>query len=101
MTETNAPCFTNPYDPAKRKIGSPGTAWGNEAKVIDPTTGKEQPRGTPGELMLRGDNVMTGLLQGSEKHRQNAGARRLAAQRRPRAIWTRTVLSLSPAASRN
>ena len=31
MTETNAPCFTNPIDPAKRKIGSPGTAFGNEA----------------------------------------------------------------------
>ena len=59
MTETNAPCFTNPYDRAKRKIGSPGKAFGNEAKVIDPATGAEQPRGTPGELMLRGDNVMT------------------------------------------
>ena len=66
MTETNAPCFTNPYDPAKRKIGSPGTAWGNEAKVIDPATGREQPRGTPGELMLRGDNVMTAYYKDPE-----------------------------------
>ena len=52
MTETNAPCFTNPYDPKKRKVGSPGTAYGNEAKVIDPNAGAEQPRGTPGELMV-------------------------------------------------
>ncbi len=63
MTETNAPCFTNPYDPKKRKIGSPGTAYGNEAKVIDPNSGREQPRGTPGELMVRGDNVMTGYYK--------------------------------------
>jgi long-chain acyl-CoA synthetase len=66
MTETNAPCFTNPYDPKKRKIGSPGTAYGNEAKVIDPNTGKEQSRGMPGELMLRGDNVMTGYYKDPE-----------------------------------
>jgi acyl-CoA synthetase (AMP-forming)/AMP-acid ligase II len=58
MTETNAPCFTNPLDPAKRKLGSPGTAFGNEAKVIDLETGKTQPPGVPGEIMVRGDNVM-------------------------------------------
>jgi long-chain acyl-CoA synthetase len=58
MTETNAPCFTNPYDPKKRKIGSPGPAYGNEAKVIDPQTGADLPPDTPGEVMIRGDNVM-------------------------------------------
>jgi long-chain acyl-CoA synthetase len=58
MTETNAPCFTNPYDPTKRKIGSPGPAYGNEAKVIDPQTGADLPPDTPGEVMIRGDNVM-------------------------------------------
>ena len=58
MTETNAPCFTNPYEQAKRKIGSPGTAYGNEAKIIDPKTGADLPPNAPGEVMIRGDNVM-------------------------------------------
>ncbi len=59
MTETNAPCFTNPLDPAQRKIGSPGPAYGNEAKIIEPATGKTLPPGVAGEIMVRGDNVMT------------------------------------------
>jgi len=59
LTETNAPCFTNPLDPAKRKIGSPGPAYGNEAKIIDPASGRTLPPGAAGEIMVRGDNVMT------------------------------------------
>jgi acyl-CoA synthetase (AMP-forming)/AMP-acid ligase II len=66
MTETNAPCFTNPLNPKQRKIGSPGRAFGNEAKVIEPATGREQARGMPGELMIRGDNVMTAYYKDPE-----------------------------------
>jgi long-chain acyl-CoA synthetase len=58
MTETNAPCFTNPYDPKRRKIGSPGQAFGNEAKIVDPRTGTDQPPHLTGEIMVRGENVM-------------------------------------------
>jgi acyl-CoA synthetase (AMP-forming)/AMP-acid ligase II len=58
MTETNAPCFSNPYESARRKIGSPGRAYGNEAKIIDAHTGAAQPPGSEGEIMLRGDNLM-------------------------------------------
>ena len=58
MTETNAPCFTNPYEEEKRKVGSPGRAYGNEAAVIDTATGATQPPGVPGEIMVRGENLM-------------------------------------------
>ena len=58
MTETNSPCFTNPYDPARSKVGSPGQAFGNEAKVIDVANGATQPPNVPGEIMVRGENVM-------------------------------------------
>jgi long-chain acyl-CoA synthetase len=58
MTETNAPCFTNPYERARRRIGSPGQAFGNEAKIVDSASGADQPSGIPGEIMVRGENVM-------------------------------------------
>ncbi|MGE5088572.1 MAG: AMP-binding protein [Candidatus Levyibacteriota bacterium] len=58
LTETAAPVFTNPLDPAKRKIGSPGQAFGNEAKVVDPASGRDLPDGEAGEIMIRGANVM-------------------------------------------
>jgi len=57
LTETAAPVFSNPLDPAGRKYGSPGRAVGNEARIVD-KTGREVPRGTSGEIMIRGDNVM-------------------------------------------
>ncbi len=69
LTETAAPVFSNPMDPAKRKYGSPGPAVGNTAKIIDPT-GKELPRGEQGEIMIRGDNVMKGYYKAPEKTRE-------------------------------
>lgn len=65
MTETCAPCFTNPLDPAARKIGSPGQSFGNEAKVVD-LEGRDVPDGTPGELLVRGENVTRGYLKNEE-----------------------------------
>ena len=57
LTETAAPVFSNPLDPSRRKYGSPGQAVGNIAKIID-QAGREVPRGTQGEIMIKGDNVM-------------------------------------------
>jgi long-chain acyl-CoA synthetase len=58
LTETAAPCFSNPLEPARRKVGSPGPAYGNAAKIID-ASGAAAPAGTVGEIMVRGANVMS------------------------------------------
>ncbi|MGB1009872.1 MAG: AMP-binding protein [Thiolinea sp.] len=57
LTETAAQILANPLPPGQIKYGSPGIAYGNEAKIID-EQGNECPRGVSGELMIRGDNVM-------------------------------------------
>jgi long-chain acyl-CoA synthetase len=62
LTETNAPAFTNPLDPALRRIGSPGRAYGNEAKIVD-AEGRTLPPNAPGEILIRGDNVMKGYYK--------------------------------------
>ncbi|HET7635246.1 MAG TPA: AMP-binding protein [Burkholderiales bacterium] len=66
MTECAAPCFTNPYDRERRKIGSPGTAFGNVAKIINPDTGETLPPHARGEIMIRGENVMNGYYKNPE-----------------------------------
>lgn len=65
LTETAAPVFSNPLDPAKRKYGSPGMAFGNEAKVIDANGNTLAPY-QQGEIMVRGDNVMHGYYKAPE-----------------------------------
>jgi long-chain acyl-CoA synthetase len=63
LTETAAPVFSNPLDPAKRKYGSAGIAFGNEAKIVDTRTGATLPPLQQGEIMIRGDNVMKGYYK--------------------------------------
>lgn len=68
LTETAAPSFSNPMDPAKRKLGSVGRASGCEARVIDAQL-SEVPDGTTGELAIRGPNVMLGYYKNDEATR--------------------------------
>lgn len=66
MTETAAPVFSNPYDSAKRRIGSVGLPSGGEAKVID-REGRECAAGEPGEIVLRGEQIMQGYYKRPEE----------------------------------
>jgi acyl-CoA synthetase (AMP-forming)/AMP-acid ligase II len=50
---------SNPLPPAPRKPGSVGIAAGPEVAIMD-TEGKLLPRGTIGEIVIRGPNVTAG-----------------------------------------
>ncbi len=62
LTETVAPSFSNPLEPAMRKIGSVGRASGGEARIVDKAM---QPvaDGATGELAIRGPHVMRGYYK--------------------------------------
>lgn len=65
LTETAAQILANPMPPARPKYGSPGIAFGNEAKILN-EDGHECPRGVSGELMIRGANVTKGYFKNPE-----------------------------------
>jgi len=69
ITETAAPLLSNPLDPAQHKIGSPGIAYGNEARVAD-AEGKVAAVGEESEIQVRGRNVMRGYLKNPEATRE-------------------------------
>ena len=56
LTETAAQILSNPLH-GKRKIGSPGIAFGNEV-IIGDDHQNEVPCGSEGEVLVRGQNVM-------------------------------------------
>jgi acyl-CoA synthetase (AMP-forming)/AMP-acid ligase II len=62
LTETVAPSFSNPLDPARRKLGSVGRASGCEARVIDAAL-ESVADGVTGEIAIRGPNVMRGYYK--------------------------------------
>ena len=58
MTETCLYASSNPLPPLPRKIGSVGIAVGSEVAILD-EEGSFLPAGRPGEIALRGANVIT------------------------------------------
>ena len=67
MTESASIVFCNPQDAAKRKYGTPGLPCGVRAKVVDLQSGRALPDGQPGEICLRGPNVMTAYYKAPEQ----------------------------------
>lgn len=61
LTETAAQILSNPLPPGVRKVGSPGVAYGNDARILT-TNLTEAPRNQEGEIAVRGPNVMQGYL---------------------------------------
>ena len=68
LTETVAPAFSNPLDPARRKLGAVGRASGCEARVIDSDC-EPVGDGQTGEVAIRGPNVMRGYYKNDEATR--------------------------------
>lgn len=65
LTETAAQILSNPLPPGMRKIGSPGIGYGNTVQIMTPGL-SEAPRGTEGEIAVRGPNVMREYLHNPE-----------------------------------
>ncbi len=65
LTETAAQILSNPLPPGARKTGSPGFGYGNEVQIMTAEL-TEAPRGTEGEIAIRGPNVMREYLHNPE-----------------------------------
>ncbi|MCS3876441.1 acyl-CoA synthetase (AMP-forming)/AMP-acid ligase II [Gordonia amarae] len=67
LSECTCSATCNPLD-GVRKVGSVGPALpGVEIKIVD-RDGRECPTGEPGEVLLRGENVMRGYLNRPEEN---------------------------------
>jgi acyl-CoA synthetase (AMP-forming)/AMP-acid ligase II len=91
LTETAAPAFSNPLDPARRKLGSVGRASGGEARVVDAAL-EPVADGTTGEIVIRGPHVMRGYYKNPDATAGQLHPRRMAAHRRSRPPRRRRLL---------
>ena len=64
LTETAAQILSNPLTPGRRKIGSPGIAYGNQVAILASGPNPLSP-GCEGEIAVRGPNVMREYLKDS------------------------------------
>jgi long-chain acyl-CoA synthetase len=69
MSETSPLLFLNPYK-KKKKLGSIGLPLLNtDVKLVDPATGKEVGTGEPGEMWVKGPQVMSGYYKKPEENK--------------------------------
>jgi acyl-CoA synthetase (AMP-forming)/AMP-acid ligase II len=70
LTELSPASHMHPEDPALARPGTVGVLHpSTECRLVDPATGRDAPEGGPGELWVRGPQVMKGYL-----HRPDATA---------------------------
>ncbi|WP_299968838.1 AMP-binding protein [uncultured Roseobacter sp.] len=70
LTETAAQILSNPLPPGVRKIGSPGTGYGNEIRILTRDLDPAPPL-TEGEIAVRGPNVMIEYLRNPDATAQS------------------------------
>jgi acyl-CoA synthetase (AMP-forming)/AMP-acid ligase II/acyl carrier protein len=70
MTEASHQMASNPLPPAKRKPGSVGLPAGPEIAIMDELSSKILPKHTPGEIVIRGENVTLGYLNNPDANQK-------------------------------